>query len=1071
MLALAFRDVHDAVGAANPIDQPAKRHRPCGGFVDDRYKLRTYTPHARIGRHERCLVATAAGDCVVLTRDANPRVVIKRAATAARRVVFAMSLPSSPLEAGNGDENWQARNQGEKQPTRGFAEPVAYNARVHIMTTSPDRWATVERLYHAALARPAEARVAFVAEACAGDEELRHEVESLLAQGASADGVLTRGAVVAAAGLVSDVGGSALTGRRLGAYQILAPIGAGGMGEVYRARDTRLDRTVAIKVLPRDRMADPDRRRRFLQEARAASALNHPNVVTLFDIARDGEIDFLVMEHVSGRALDQLIASKLTLAQTLDYAVQIARALTAAHAAGIVHRDIKPANIVVTDDGLVKVLDFGLAKLAEPAAVESWRTTVARQTEPGMVIGTLAYMSPEQARGEPLDARTDLFSLGAVLYEMAARHPAFPKAFTWSPPPPAGVDPALYRIVLKLTQVDRDKRYASAEEAIADLTRLQHAPQAARSRRRRALVVAGAGAVAAVALAAFLWFRPVGPVPQSQWVQLTHLPDSATQPALSPDGRMVAFIRGADTFAAPGEIYVKLLPDGEATQLTRDGASKMSPVFSPDGSRIAYTVLDGPNWNTWTVPVVSGQPRLWLTNASGLVWRDRDTLLFSEVKRDIHMAIVTAGQNRTAQRDVYVPMGERGMGHRSYPSPDGQWVLVVEMDRGVWLPCRLVSMSGKVPGTQVGPPNAGCTSAAWSPDGAWMYLNSSAGGAFHIWRQRFPDGRPEPITAGVTEEEGIALAQDGRSFITSVGLKQSVVWLHDSTGERQISVEGYSVDPKLTPDGKTVTYRILNAGTSIYDPGELVVVELDSGHTESLSSGLGTISTPQLPYDISRDGQRVVGATIDRDGKHRLWLAALDRQSAPQQIANVEGDEAVFGPDGDIFLRGFAGRSMFAYRVHQDGTEPRRVSEEPIAGLNGISPDGEWLIAKVPGDEETSSIVAFPIRGGSPLRLVAKAGAGSLGECHFFWSQNWIWIAVANTRDVPYRGRTYAVPLPTDQVFPEIPSGGFQSEMDIARLPGARVIDAYDAAPGPTPGVYAFSRPATQRNLYRIPLP
>jgi serine/threonine protein kinase len=240
------------------------------------------------------------------------------------------------------------------------------------MTTSPERWATVERLYHAALARPVEERAAFLAKACAGDGELRREVESLLAQDASGEGALTGAAMVAAAGLVTDIGGSVLTGRRLGAYQILAPLGAGGMGEVYRARDTRLGRDVAIKILPRAFTADADRLARVEREARVLASLNHPHIAAIHgleDAPLDGgpTVRALILELVEGETLAERIArigSKgLPVREALDVARQIADALDAAHEKGIVHRDLKPANIKITPQGVVKVLDFGLAKL------------------------------------------------------------------------------------------------------------------------------------------------------------------------------------------------------------------------------------------------------------------------------------------------------------------------------------------------------------------------------------------------------------------------------------------------------------------------------------------------------------------------------------------------------------------------------------------------------------------------------------------------------------------------------------------------------------------------------------
>src|SRR6202521_4547157 len=287
-----------------------------------------------------------------------------------------------------------------------------------------------------------------------------------------------------------------LPGRRLGPYEILSAIGAGGMGEVYKARDTRLQRTVAIKILPHDKVADPERKRRFLQEARAASALNHPNIVTLHDIANDQGVDYLVMEYVSGKSLGMLITPRgLPLAEALHYAQQIASALAAAHAAGIVHRDIKPANVIVTPEGQVKILDFGLAKLEERALgpMSETRTLEPALTDAGVVMGTVAYMSPEQARAEEVDARTDLFSFGAVLYQMATGRRPFRKALDWTAPPTDALRPELRRIVLKLLEVDRELRYQTAADVAADLKRLQRAVEGTGPSRRWGMAAAGAG--------------------------------------------------------------------------------------------------------------------------------------------------------------------------------------------------------------------------------------------------------------------------------------------------------------------------------------------------------------------------------------------------------------------------------------------------------------------------------------------------------------------------------------------------------------------------------------------------
>jgi eukaryotic-like serine/threonine-protein kinase len=335
---------------------------------------------------------------------------------------------------------------------------------------NPDRWQQIEALYRAA--RDPQKRTAVLAGA---DPELRREVEALFAREATGS---TQTIVDAAAG------------TQLGPYKIEAPIGAGGMGEVFRATDTRLHRTVAIKILPRDQVADADRKKRFLQEARAASALNHPNIVTLYDIASDNGIDYLVMEYVSGKSLDKLITSKgLPPAEALNYAQQIANGLAAAHAAGIVHRDMKPGNVMVTAESQVKILDFGLAKLTEHAASAEGetRTQESALTEAGTVMGTVAYMSPEQASARPLDHRTDIFSLGVMLYEMLAGTRPFRgksqvetmHAIIHDPAPPiSSVPPSLQEVLEKALGKDPRDRYQHAGDLALDLRRVGRSPGA-----------------------------------------------------------------------------------------------------------------------------------------------------------------------------------------------------------------------------------------------------------------------------------------------------------------------------------------------------------------------------------------------------------------------------------------------------------------------------------------------------------------------------------------------------------------------------------------------------------------
>jgi Tol biopolymer transport system component len=351
-----------------------------------------------------------------------------------------------------------------------------------------------------------------------------------------------------------------------------------------------------------------------------------------------------------------------------------------------------------------------------------------------------------------------------------------------------------------------------------------------------------------------------------------------------------------------------------------------------------------------------------------------------------------------------------------------------------------------------------------------MYFTSSAGGTYHTWRQRFPDGQPQQITFGPTEEEGVAVAPDGQSLITSVALRQNVVWVHGAGGERQVSTEGFSYDPKFTPDGKKLCYRILKGAVPRYDPGELHVVELDTGADEPLLPALAISGPLGLAYDISTNGLQMVAAANDQEGKTRLWLAALDRQSPPRQIPNLEGDMPAFSKGGEILFRAREGTYAHAYRVHADGTGLRKLSDLNIAWLGGISPDGQWVMAKV-GSEDGSTIMALPVNGGSPVRIIS---ASATSDQHLTWSPDGKLMfisAPSGYSSSSLTGRTYFLPVLPGRMLPQIPVGGFQSEAEIAKVPGARVIEHYDVAPGPSPDVYAFSRGTVQRNLYRIPIP
>ena len=704
------------------------------------------------------------------------------------------------------------------------------------------------------------------------------------------------------------------------------------MGVVYRAYDEKLERDLAIKVLTPGALNDEVARKRFRNEARILSRLNHPSIQTIHDFDTFDGHDFLISELVPGASLDaRLRSGALSEKEVVHLGIQLAQGLAAAHAAGVLHRDLKPANLRVTLDGRLKILDFGLAILS-PEALSRLSTTLSMADAPSGIAGTLPYMSPEQLLGEQVDQRGDIYSAGVVLFELATQRLPFndllvPKLTNsilhQAPPAPTALSPKLStdfdRIVLKCLEKDPELRYQSARELATDLRRLEGtstAPTVTVPPRQHphtwiVPAIASAGFCALIT-ATFSCGRAslatrMRQTPSLRWEQLTNFNDAAEIPTLSHDGKLVAFLRGPGSFgssANTGQVWFKSLPDGEPFQLTKTAFRKQTINFSQDSSRVYFTQIEGPfAWNTYELPLLGGQePRLFMANATGLSWIGGDRVLFSTIRTGIHMKLSTSNVSRTDERDVYVPPDHmQGMVHRSALSPDGKWVLLVEMDSQWWRRCRVVPFDGSSEGRPVGPQGS-CTWAQWSPDGKWMYFTVDTWTAgFHVWRQRFPDGVPQQLTpSGASEEEGLAMLPDGKSFITTAGTQQSAIWLHDDkSGEKQITSEGYSFFPALSPDGRKVYYLRRVTGSRSYFSGELWVSDIATGAAERLFPGLVLTH-----FSISQDGKKVVFATEQGQARSGIWVAWLDRTQAPRQLTFGGEYRAFFGRPGQILYQG-----------------------------------------------------------------------------------------------------------------------------------------------------------------------
>jgi dipeptidyl aminopeptidase/acylaminoacyl peptidase len=437
-------------------------------------------------------------------------------------------------------------------------------------------------------------------------------------------------------------------------------------------------------------------------------------------------------------------------------------------------------------------------------------------------------------------------------------------------------------------------------------------------------------------------------------------------------------------------------------------------------------------------------------------------VLFSEMTgRGAQMSIVTSTESRAQHRNVYDPPPPDGMAHRSYLSPDGRWLIAVEMDIRSWLPCHLVPFDRSSQGRPVGPVASQCTDAAWSPDGKWMYFTATTANGVHIWRQRFPDGTPEQITSGVSSEEGIQFSPDGRSFVTSIGTSQSTLWVHNARGERQITSEGFSFLPTISSDGKKLYYLVRTFGTRTWYQGDLWVADLDTGQRQRLFPDF-----QMKHYSISPDSQRAVFVAVDEAGRSPVWLASLGGQTPPRQLTTMDGGQAFFGAPGEVVFGSLDQTGGFVYRIKEDGSDLQKmIPTAPLLPF-AVSPDGRWVPVMDP--QAFGALLVYEAQSGSPMRLCDSCSPPQGTDP---MPPPLSWAPDGRFVYVKFGSSTYAIPLRPGETLPPMLAAGVASKEGLAALPGAMLVSEQEVYPGPEPSTYALMKVTSQRNIYRVSVP
>ena len=727
-----------------------------------------------------------------------------------------------------------------------------------------------------------------------------------------------------------------MIGQIISHYRILEKVGGGGMGVVYKAEDTKLGRFVALKFLPDALAHDHHALERLQREARSASALNHPNICTIFDIDEDGGRPFIAMEFLEGQTFrHRITATRLKNNELLDLSIQVADALDAAHSQGIIHRDITPANLFLTKRGQAKILDFGLVKLAPElqrlgeaeAALPTVGTTDEFLTSPGTALGTVAYMSPEQARGEELDTRTDLFSFGVVMYEMGTTRPAFfggtsavifDAILHREPASPVRLNPELptefERIINKLLEKDRDLRYQSAAELRSDLKRLQRdtdsgrspvsrtsaatlpssrrgllrddAPGAVRFSLKSYLVAGAVLVLLAVGLLAY-YFRIPAAIP-AKVTQVSHWNKPMNGAILSPDGRTVTFTSPVAGF---DQVFVMLASGGNPLQLTSDSANKEVDSFSPDGTQINYDNLQSND--IWTVPTLGGVPGRVASGGNLVPSADGSSFFFVKSGSGMIFRKPRSGVGE----ELMFNLADEGMRPGEIlPFPDGKEFLVA---------------------------------AGTSREGAFLPPTKT------LYKINVAERKAEKVGELSGTPTGIVWGEPGRTvFFSRTVSDVTNLWEYDLArrGLKQITIgAGRDLSPMPDPVGKGIYF--VNGRQS----GALTIYQPRTKQSFDL------VTEDATQPVLSSDGRRVVYITLAGSGRQELWASDVDGNNRVKLATSASLETLGFSPDNSQFaFTDGAGGATKLYIIKTDGSGLRQVPwSGAFLGAATWSPDAK----------------------------------------------------------------------------------------------------------------------------------